>query len=57
MMEKTDIKNLVIDFGGVLIDLDRRRCVENFKKLGLTDVEKVLDIYHQQDFFQSMRRG
>lgn len=57
MMEKTDIKNLVIDFGGVLIDLDRRRCVENFKKLGLTDVEKVLDIYHQQDFFQNYEKG
>lgn len=56
-MEKTNIKNLIIDFGGVLIDLDRQRCVENFKKLGLTDVEKVLDIYHQQDFFQNYEKG
>ncbi len=57
MMEKGTIKNLIIDFGGVLIDLDRKRCVENFKRLGLTDVENVLDIYHQQDFFQKYEKG
>lgn len=57
MMEKGTIKNLIIDFGGVLIDLDRKRCVENFKRLGLADVEEVLDIYHQQDFFQRYEKG
>lgn len=47
----------MIDFGGVLIDLDRQRCIENFKKLGLVDVESMLDIYHQQDFFQKYEKG
>lgn len=56
-MRRKGIKNLIIDFGGVLIDLDRRRCIENFKKLGLPDVEVVLDIYHQQDFFQKYEKG
>lgn len=56
-MKSKGIKNLIIDFGGVLIDLDRRRCIEHFKKLGFSDVEGVLDLYHQQDFFQKYERG
>lgn len=56
-MRRKGIKNLIIDLGGVLIDLDRQRCIENFRKLGLPDVEVVLDIYHQQDFFQKYEKG
>lgn len=56
-MRRKGIKNLIIDFGGVLIDLNRQRCIENFKRLGLPDVEVVLDIYHQQDFFQKYEKG
>ncbi|EJX10369.1 haloacid dehalogenase-like hydrolase, partial [gut metagenome] len=56
-MKYQGIKNLIIDFGGVLIDLDRQRCVEHFKKLGLSHVEEMLDIYHQQDFFQNYEKG
>jgi FMN phosphatase YigB (HAD superfamily) len=56
-MERKGIKNLIIDFGGVLIDLDRQRCLDNFSKLGMSDVESLLDIYHQQDFFQKYEKG
>ncbi|WP_418698400.1 HAD family hydrolase [Bacteroides sp.] len=56
-MKRTGIKNLIIDFGGVLIDLDRQRCLDNFSKLGISDVESLLDIYHQQDFFQKYEKG
>ena len=34
VMKRRGIKNLIIDFGGVLIDLDRQCCLENFRKLG-----------------------
>ena len=37
-MKEKGIKNLIIDFGGVLIDLDRQRCIENFAKLGMPNV-------------------
>lgn len=57
MIEKQNIKNLIVDFGGVLIDLDRQRCLENFKELGFADVERALDLYHQQDFFQQYEKG
>ena len=56
-MKRKGIKNLIVDFGGVLIDLDRQRCLENFRKLGLPDVEHTLDLYHQQDFFQQYEKG
>ena len=56
-MKRKGIKNLIIDFGGVLIDLDRSRCIENFKKLGLPNVEVMLDLYHQQDFFHNYEKG
>lgn len=56
-MKRKGIKNLIIDFGGVLIDLDRQRCLDNFSKLGISDVESLLDIYHQQDFFQKYEKG
>ena len=55
-MKRKGIKNLIIDFGGVLIDLDRQRCLENFRKLGLPDVEVMLDFCHQQDFFQKYEK-
>ena len=43
-MKRKGIKNLIVDFGGVLIDLDRQRCLENFRELGLQDVEHTLDM-------------
>ena len=51
------IKNLLIDFGGVLIDLDRRRCIEHFRRLGMTDVEGLLNDYRQEGFFQLHEKG
>ncbi len=56
-MEKKTIKNLLIDFGGVLIDLDRARCIENFRKLGLEQVADLLDVYHQQGIFMQQEKG
>lgn len=51
------IKNLIIDFGGVLIDLDRQRCIDNFAKLGLHHVKAMLDVYHQHGFFLEHEKG
>lgn len=51
------IKNLLIDFGGVLIDLDRRRCIEHFRLLGMPDVENLLHDCHQEGFFQLHEKG
>lgn len=34
----TDIRNLIFDFGGVLLDIDIQRTITAFQKLGLTDL-------------------
>ena len=57
MRHKLGIKNMIIDFCGVMIDLDRARCIHHFEQLGLSNVEAMLDIYHQQDFFQKYEKG
>ncbi|MEG1546491.1 MAG: HAD family phosphatase, partial [Bacteroides sp.] len=52
-----NIKNLIVDFGGVLIDLNRTRCVEAFEKLGLNSVEELIDPYRQQGLFLAFEQG
>lgn len=56
-MKGKGIKNLLVDFGGVLINLDRQRCIENFRSLGLENVEEQLGLYNQQGFFMQQERG
>ncbi|MBP1613387.1 MAG: yihX [Bacteroidetes bacterium] len=56
-MKREGIKNLIIDFGGVLIDLDRQRCVDNFKKIGFQKVDEFIDPYRQQGFFMEFEKG
>lgn len=51
------VKNLLIDFGGVLIDLDRERCIGRLRSLGIGGVERLLDMYHQQDFLMQHEKG
>ncbi|MDE6392404.1 MAG: HAD family phosphatase [Muribaculaceae bacterium] len=51
------LKNIVIDLGGVMIDLDRDRCVEAFKSLGLSDVDSMLGLYRQEEPFLSIETG
>ncbi|MCD8292810.1 MAG: HAD family phosphatase [Prevotellaceae bacterium] len=51
------IKNLVFDFGGVIVDISRERAVEAFYRLGLKDADKRLDKYHQTGIFQELEEG
>ena len=56
-MRTKGIKNLLIDFGGVLIDLHRQRCIDNFKKLGLENIDEYLNVYHQKGLFLEQEKG
>ncbi len=56
-MKSKGIKNLLIDLGGVLVNLDRQRCIENFKKLGFADVEKYLDVQQLHGVFIQQEKG
>ena len=35
------IKNLLFDLGGVIVDIERQRCVDAFARLGLADADSV----------------
>ena len=56
-MVSPKIKNLLVDFGSVLIDLDRQRCIDRFKSLGCTNVESLLSVCHQEGFFKLHEQG
>ena len=51
------IKNIIIDLGGVVIDLDRERCVRHFESLGLHGVDSMLGLYRQEEPFLSVETG
>lgn len=50
------IKNLLFDFGGVLVDLDMQRCSRAFRSLGI-DVSQFLHSYRQEGTFLEFERG
>ncbi|NBJ07639.1 HAD family phosphatase [Duncaniella freteri] len=51
------IKNLLFDLGGVIMDLDRDRCVRAFEALGMRDAEDFLGVYGQKGAFLALERG
>lgn len=51
------IKNVIIDLGGVMIDLDRDRCVRAFEALGIAGVNDMLGLYRQKEPFLSIETG
>ncbi|MBD5305754.1 MAG: HAD family phosphatase [Bacteroides sp.] len=51
------IKNVIIDLGGVMIDLDRDRCVAAFEALGIKGVNEMLGLYRQEEPFLSIETG
>lgn len=52
------IKNLIIDFGGVIINLTRNRCIETFESLGVSNVRELLvNNYQHKDLFMQIELG
>lgn len=51
------IKNIIIDLGGVVIDLDRDRCVREFERLGLAEANRMLGLYKQEKPFLDIETG
>lgn len=51
------IKNLLFDLGGVIIDIDRNRCVEALEKLGVADADSLLCKYVQSGIFADLESG
>ncbi len=53
----SNIKSVIFDIGGVLIDLDRDRCVDSFTRIGFPQAAELIDFYHPADFFNKLERG
>lgn len=51
------IKNLLFDLGGVIMDLDRDRCVRAFEKLGMKDADDFFGVYGQKGAFLALESG
>ena len=51
------IKNLVFDFGGVIVFLSRESAVKAFESIGLAEAELILDKYHQRGIFLELEEG
>ena len=52
------IKNLIFDLGGVLVSLDRQRCLDNFSsQLGFDNFGYYLNAYAQKGFFAEFESG
>ncbi len=53
----THCKNLLFDLGGVIMDIDRSRCVRSFRRLGLENAADYLGDYGQQGPFEDLEAG
>jgi putative hydrolase of the HAD superfamily len=52
-----EIKNIVFDFGGVIVDINRTVAIRKFKKIGIDNIEELLDIYRQRGIFRKIEDG
>lgn len=49
--------NLMFDLGGVIMEIDRNRCVEAFNRLGMVDADDFLGVYVQSGPFLGLESG
>lgn len=56
-MQKNTIKNIIFDLGGVLLDLNYKRCVASFEELGFAEIDKYLSRTHPSGLFKLMECG
>ncbi len=52
-----DIKNIVFDLGGVMIDLDKERCIRVFHKIGFSEIDSLIDSYHPKGMLRGIEVG
>lgn len=57
MTSNQQIKTIIFDFGGVIINLDLPKCIQNFKNLGVHNIETYLSNFGQSGFFLQWEKG
>ena len=53
----TQIKNIIFDFGGVIIDIDYHATINAFKAMGLRDFDLAFSQIRQTDVFDNLETG
>lgn len=51
------IKNIIFDFGGVVIHLNPNEALKRFESLGITDASKQMNIFGQTGIFLDVENG
>ena len=51
------IKNLLFDQGGVIVDIERDRCLDELRNLGMKSPEKLVGLYKQDGPFFALENG
>lgn len=51
------IKNIIFDFGGVILNIHHKRVENAFKDLGLTNFEELFNQAQQSSLFQDLEKG
>lgn len=51
------IKNIIFDMGGVLLDLDRSRCIAAFEHIGFPQADAMLDHFSQTGILGDLEAG
>ncbi len=52
-----EIKNIIFDLGGVMIDLNKERCIREFHKIGFSEIDSLIDSYHPRGVFRRIELG
>jgi len=51
------IRTIIFDFGGVLLNLNMRACVDAFARLGYDKIDELIDHYKQKGLFLLFEEG
>jgi putative hydrolase of the HAD superfamily len=51
------IKNIVFDFGGVILNIDHHRVENAFERLGIRDFEQLFNQASQSELFKALEKG
>lgn len=51
------MRNIIFDFGGVLVNLDKRRCIDALRNIGAENIAWYVDECRKEDLFHDLEVG
>lgn len=57
MATYTNVKNILFDFGGVIVSLSKQKALNRFKEIGFKDIEDYLGEFRQKGIFLDYEVG